>query len=68
MRRPYMDHVAPSAWIEVPSAKIPPSHRKINDTVLQCVTCPLEAAHGRSGGRGAQSRNYPGGVNRASLA
>ena len=57
MRRPYLVRV-------VPSAKIPPSRRKINDTVLQRMTCPFEAALGR----GAQSRNYPAEVDRASLA
>ncbi len=61
MRRPYLVRV-------VPSAKIPPSRRKINDTVLQRMTRPPEAAQDRPGGRGAQSRNYPAEVDRASLA
>ncbi len=84
MRRPYMVRVVPSTGTGlsrrrgpvapvcmdrvVPSAKIPPSRRKINDTVLQRMTCPPEAAQDRPGDRGAQPRNYPAEVDRASLA
>ena len=56
-------------WNRVgPSAKIPPSRRKINDTVLQLTTWRLEVAWGQLGAEAPDLATAPAVVNRASLA